>query len=119
MTDARHAARLLDLSIPIIEAEVAARLERCGPGRPGFTDTLLSNGHGEVVYRTEGGEPIAALGYCLNVIEDYCVAQKARRLGVARLLADHVRRVHGCNTIAGPFTRDGLAFARSWMNTKE
>lgn len=112
-------ATLLNLPAATIEREVEARLARCGRGPDGITETpILSNGHGELIYRNSVGDPIAVLGFCLDRIEDYCVAKRARRFGIATLLADRARLRHGARIITGPFTSDGFAFAQAWTDAQ-
>ena len=112
-----HNATMLHVSPKIVERETLLRLERVGTGPCGMTSTaILSNGHGEIIYRSANGNPLGVLGFCLDKIEDFCVAKQARRYGIASMMADYAKNTYGAKYMVGPFTPDGLAFARAWTD---
>lgn len=103
------------LSVPRdhLEKEVARRINTHPRGEPGITPgPRTGDGQHEFVMRDRHGEPIGVLSYTGPVIADFAVRADRRMMGVGTAMVRHACERHGCQAIRGPFTEDGMAFAK-------
>jgi hypothetical protein len=110
---------LLTVARSLLEYEVARRIAAHPRGRPGIdAGPATGDGRHEIVLRDEIGIPIGVMGFTGPLITDYAVLPCMRRLGVARRMYQFLAEA-GIREIRGPFTAEGLAFARAMLGAAE